>query len=129
MRGSFSYWTLVKTGHIITINPIAIAIINSIICKFAKLFDYQTMGGNCARIDTPLNLAVFSAFRTLGANSPRITPTIIVMRTNGVSSRSSMLSSLNGLDGGASASSPSEVRLQLKYLVKKTYAEWPYQLR
>ena len=30
MRGSFSYWTLVKTGHIITTKPIAMATINLI---------------------------------------------------------------------------------------------------
>lgn len=30
--------------------------------------------GNCARIDAPSNLAVFSAFRMLGANTPRTTP-------------------------------------------------------
>ena len=28
MRGSFSYWTLVKTGHIIIIKPMAMAIMN-----------------------------------------------------------------------------------------------------
>ena len=58
--------------------------------------------GNYARIDTPSNLAVFSAFRTLGANSPRTTPTTIVINTSDVGSRSSMLSSLNGLDSADS---------------------------
>ena len=58
--------------------------------------------GNCARIDTPSNFAVFSAFRMLGANSPRTTPTTIVINTSGVSRRSRMLSSLNGFDFAAS---------------------------
>ena len=60
--------------------------------------------GNCSRIDTPSNLAVFNAFRMLGANSPRTTPTTIVINTSGVSSRSRMLNSLNGLDFAASSS-------------------------
>ena len=76
---------------------------------------------NCARIDTPSNLAVFNAFRMLGANSPRTTPTTIVINTSGVSSRSSMLSSLNGLDFAASSfrlnSECENARL------KKTYAK------
>ena len=54
--------------------------------------------GNCARIDAPSNLAVFSAFRMLGANTPRTTPKKIVINTSGMSSRPSMLSSLNRLD-------------------------------
>ena len=60
--------------------------------------------GKYARTDTPSNLAVFSAFWMLGANSPRTTPATIVINTSGVSSRSSMLSSLNGLDFSASKS-------------------------
>ena len=39
----------------------------------------------------------------LGANSPRTTPTTIVINTSGVSSQSSMLSSLNGLDSAVSS--------------------------
>ena len=70
------------------------------IIKFIKVV--FMMMENCARIDTPSNLAVFNAFRMLGANSPRTTPTTIVINTSGVSSRSSMLSSLNGLDFAAS---------------------------
>ena len=98
MAGSFSYWTLVNTGHIIIIKPTATAIINTLDNKFTNNYH-----GNCARIDTPLNLAVFNAFRTLGANSPITTPTTIVINTSGVSSRSSMLSSLNGLDFAATS--------------------------
>lgn len=76
---------------------------------------YQSLpsnGGNCARIDTPWNLAVFRVLWTLGANSPITTPTTIAMNTNGVSSRSRMLNSLNGLDDDGASSTIVEPRLE-----------------